>query len=72
MSDDDLLWKKRFQLFALIRLAGLAMFMFGLAVMLTDLVRPGGWPLLGGILVAIGLIDGLVAPRLLKRHWDRQ
>ncbi|HEV2043879.1 MAG TPA: hypothetical protein VGR05_04285, partial [Sphingomicrobium sp.] len=66
MNDDDLLWKKRFQLFALIRLVGLAVFMLGLAVMLTDLVRPGGWPLLGGILVAIGAIDAMVAPRILK------
>lgn len=72
MSDDDLLWKKRFQLFALIRLAGLAVFMLGMAVMLTDLVRPGGWPLLGGILVAIGAIDAVVAPRILKRSWDKK
>ena len=72
MNDDDLLWKKRFQLFALIRLAGLAVFMLGLAVMLTDLVRPGGWPLLGGILVAIGAIDAVVAPRILKRSWDKK
>lgn len=72
MSDDDLLWKKRFQLFALIRLAGLAVFMLGMGVMLTDLVRPGGWPLLGGILVAIGAIDAVVAPRILKRSWDKK
>ena len=72
MSDDDLLWKKRFQLFALIRLAGLAVFMLGMAVMLTDLVRPGGWPLFGGILVAIGAIDAVIAPRILKRSWDKK
>ena len=72
MSDDDLLWKKRFQLFALVRLAGLAIFMLGMAVMLTDLVRPGGWPLLGGILVAIGAIDAVVAPRILKRSWNKK
>ena len=72
MTDDELLWKKRFQLFALVRLAGLAIFMLGMAVMLTDLVRPGGWPLLGGILVAVGAIDAVVAPRILKRSWDKK
>ena len=72
MNDDELLWKKRFHLFALVRLAGLAIFMLGMAVMLTDLVRPGGWPLLGGILVAIGVIDAVVAPHILKRSWDKK
>ena len=72
MNDNELLWKKRFRLFALVRLAGLAIFMLGMAVMLTDLVRPGGWPLLGGVLVAIGAIEAVVAPKLLKRSWDRK
>ena len=72
MNDDELLWKRRFHLFALVRLAGLALFMLGMAVMLTDLVRPGGWPLLGGILVAIGVIDAVIAPRILKRSWNKK
>ena len=72
MNDDELLWKRRFYLFALVRLAGLAIFLLGMAVMLTDLVRPGGWPLLGGILVAIGVINAVVAPRILKRSWDKK
>lgn len=72
MTDEELLWKKRFHLFALVRLTGLAIFLLGMAVMLTDLVRPGGWPLLGGILVAIGAIDAVVAPRILKRSWNKK
>jgi hypothetical protein len=72
MTPEDALWKKRFHLFALLRLGGLAVFLLGLAVMLTDLVRPGGWPLVGGILVAAGVIDAVVAPRLLKRSWDKK
>ena len=72
MTEDELLWKRRFQMFALVRLAGLAIFMLGMAVMLTDLVRPGGWPLLGGILVAVGAIDAVIAPRILKRSWDKK
>ena len=72
MSDDELLWKRRFHLFALVRLAGLVLFLLGMAVMLTDLVRPGGWPLLGGILVAVGVIEAVLAPRILKRSWDKK
>jgi hypothetical protein len=34
-------------------------------------VRPGGWPQLGAIIAILGVIDSLLAPRLLKRSWDR-
>ena len=65
------LWKKRFQIFAAIRLFGVATFLLGLAIAFSDLVRTGGWPLLGGVLVIIGVVDALVAPRILKRGWER-
>jgi hypothetical protein len=68
---DNQLWKKRFHLFMAIRLVGLAIFMLGLAIAFSDLVRPGGWKLLGGFLVIIGVIDALVAPRIVKRGWER-
>lgn len=71
MTDEEL-WKKRFQMFALVRLFGVATFLFGVAVAYTDLVRTGGWPLLGGILAICGVLDAVFAPRLLKRHWDRE
>ena len=48
MTDDEALWKKRFHMFALLRLSGLAIVFLGMAVLLTDLMRPGGWPLVGG------------------------
>ena len=70
MKDEEL-WRKRFQLFAAIRLFGLLTFLLGLAIAFSDLVRPGGWPLLGGILVIIGAIDAVVAPRMLKKGWKR-
>lgn len=70
MSDDEL-WQKRFQLFMAVRLVGLATFLLGLGIAFTDLVRPGGWKLLGGILVIVGVIDAVFAPRILKRGWDR-
>ena len=70
--DDAALWKRRFQIFMLIRLAGLAAFLLGIAIAFSDLVRHGGWPLLGGLLAIIGVIDAVFAPRLLKRIWAQE
>ena len=70
MTDDDV-WRKRFQLFAVVRLFGLAVFLLGLAIAFSDLLRPGGWKLLGGLLAVFGAIDAVVAPRILKRSWER-
>ena len=70
MTDDEV-WKRRFQLFAAIRLFGLAVFLLGIAIAFTDLVRPGGWRLVGGILAIVGAIDAVVAPRILKKGWER-
>ena len=70
--DDEALWKRRFAIFMLIRLAGLAMFMLGVAIAYTDLVRDGGWPVAGAIIAIMGAIDAVFAPRLLKKQWDRE
>jgi membrane protein implicated in regulation of membrane protease activity len=71
MTDDEL-WRKRFQLFAAMRLIGLMFVMLGIAIAFTDLVRPGGWKLVGGLLAITGVIDAVYAPRVLKRAWERQ
>ena len=70
--EDDALWKKRFHMFALLRLAGVALFLLGIAIAYSDLVRPGGWPVLGAIIGIVGALDAIIAPRLLKRSWDRK
>ena len=69
---DDALWKKRFLIFTLVRLAGLAIFFLGIAIAFGDLVRSGGWPTLGAPLAIAGLIDAVFAPRILKKLWERQ
>ena len=68
MADDEL-WKRRFQIFMVARLFGLAIFFAGIAIAFTDLLRDGGWPLVGGILAIFGAVDAVFAPRLLKKHW---
>lgn len=70
--DDDALWKRRFLIFMLVRLAGLATFFLGLAIAFSDLVRDGGWPLVGVIVALMGLIDAVFAPRILKMQWEKK
>jgi hypothetical protein len=69
MSETDAPWRKRFQLFALVRLFGVACFLGGIAIAFSDWLRPGGWPLVGGIIMILGLVDSIYAPILLKKHW---
>ena len=70
--DDEALWKRRFLMFMLARLFGLATFLLGVAIAYTDLLRPGGWPAVGAILAIMGALDAVIAPRILKKGWERQ
>ena len=70
MIDDDL-WKRRFLIFMGLRLSGLAMTVGGLAITFTDLLRPGGWPLVGAIMTLLGVIAAVAVPRLVRRHWAK-
>ena len=69
---DEAVWKKRFAVFALVRLGGLAIFFLGLAIAFSDFLRPGGWPQVGAIVAILGAIDAVFAPRVLKRAWDEK
>ena len=67
---DEAKWKRRLLAYTAVRAGGLAIFLLGVAIMYSDLLRPGGWPQVGAIVAILGLIDSLLAPRLLKRKWD--
>jgi Na+-driven multidrug efflux pump len=69
--DDDLA-RRRLLLYTLVRFAGLAVFFLGIAIVYTDLLRPGGWPQVGAIVAIMGAIDAMFAPLLLKKAWDEQ
>jgi hypothetical protein len=71
MADEDK-WKRRFHLFMAARLFGLAMFLLGIAIMFTGILRPGGWSVAGSIVVILGLLDAVVAPKLMKKQWDAE
>jgi membrane protein implicated in regulation of membrane protease activity len=69
--DEDVA-RQRLLVYSLVRLGGLAIFFLGIAIIYTGLVRPGGWPQLGAFIAILGVVDSVLAPRLLKRAWDKQ
>lgn len=69
--DNEQKWKRRFYLFMGTRLFGLITFLAGLAIVFTDLLRPGGWPVVGSIVMLLGLLDGVVAPKMMRKQWKR-
>ena len=69
--DEDVA-RRRLWLYSLVRFGGLAIFMLGIAIIYTDVLRPGGWPQIGAIVAIMGVIDAMFAPLLLKRAWDQQ
>ena len=69
---DEAEWKKRFLLFSVLRISGLALFLLGVAIAFSDLLKPGGWPLLGGILAILGAVEAVLIGRILKRAWRDQ
>ena len=69
---DETVWKRRFLVFAALRLAGLAVFFLGIAIAYTGLLRDGGWPAVGLIVAILGMIDAVFAPRILRKQWKRE
>lgn len=72
MADDDAVWRKRLLAYSAVRFGGLAIFFLGLAIIYTNLLREGGWPQVGAIVAIMGVIDTVLAPRMLKKVWDLQ
>ena len=66
---DEAEWKRRFLIFSALRIAGLALFLLGIAIAFSDLLKPGGWPLLGGILAILGAVEAVLIGRILKKAW---
>jgi len=68
MADNEV-WKRRFILFTAARVFGILTLIAGLAISFSDVLRPGGWPLVGSILIIMGVTDAIVAPMMLRKHW---
>ncbi len=72
MSDNEVKYRQRLLLYTLVRAGGVAIFLLGIAIVFTDLLRKGGWPQVGAVVAIMGAINSLFAPMLLKRAWDEQ
>jgi hypothetical protein len=70
--DDDQRARNRLLIYTLLRGGGIVIFLFGVAIIYTNVVRPGGWPQLGAIVAILGVIDAMVMPLLIKRSWDKR
>ena len=64
--------RRRLLIYTLVRFAGLLVFFLGIAIIYTNLLRPGGWPQVGAIVAIMGAIDATFAPVILKKAWDDQ
>ena len=69
--DEDARARNRLLLIPLVRFAGLAIFFLGIAIMYTNLLRPGGWPQVGAIIAILGVIDAFLRRACSKKAWDR-
>ena len=70
-DNNDQLWARRFRIFALLRISGLALFLLGMAIVFSDLVQPGGALGLGMVVIGCGLVEALLGPVLLRQAWDK-
>ena len=68
MTDDEM-WKRRFLVMMLARLAGTALVLFGMVVAFSNVVQPGGDQALGIPLIVVGLIELVAIPVILRRQW---
>ena len=70
MTDEEA--KKRLLIYTLLRAFGVGLFLYGVAVIYTDVLRPGGWPQVGALLAIVGAMDALLMPHIFKKAWDKQ
>jgi hypothetical protein len=72
MSEPDAAeWKRRLALYSAARVPGLAIFMLGIAIAYSNLLRPGGWPQVGAVLAIVGGVGSILLPRAVRRRWVR-
>jgi len=72
MSEPDAAeWKRRLAFYSAARLPGLALFMLGIAIAYSNLLRPGGWPQVGAVLAIVGGVGSILLPRAVRRRWVR-
>lgn len=68
-EQSDRLAKIRFGILSMLRASGAILMLLGLWVWHGDILRDGGWPLVGLPLFVVGLVESLIMPQILVRSW---
>ncbi len=68
-EDRDRLAKSRYQVIQLCRFTGIVLMILGLWIWAGDIVREGGWPVVGIPLFALGSFEAIVLPTWLAGKW---
>ena len=59
--------RNRFFVLTLLRLGGVALAFLGVAIVAKRLVEPA--EIVGGVVLALGILDVMILPRMLARRW---
>ena len=69
---DDETAKRQLLIYTGLRLSGVVLCLFGIAIIYSNLLRPGGWPQVGAVIAIVGAVHALFSPHFLKKKWDRE
>ncbi|RED16933.1 hypothetical protein [Parasphingopyxis lamellibrachiae] len=68
-EDREFLAKSRWQTMQLLRFTGIIVMIIGMWIWAGDILRIGGWPMLGVPIFALGIFEALVLPIILAKKW---
>lgn len=68
-EDREFLARSRWQTMQLLRFTGIIVMIIGMWIWAGDILRIGGWPMLGVPIFALGIFEALVLPVLLAKRW---
>ncbi len=71
-EDREFLAKSRWQTMQLLRFTGIIVMIIGMWIWAGDILRIGGWPMLGVPIFALGIFEALVLPVILAKRWKSQ
>lgn len=65
----DQLARTRYAILSALRASGVLLMVLGLWIWNSDILRDGGWPLVGVPLFALGFFESLILPQIFARKW---
>ena len=68
-DERDQLARTRYAILSALRASGVLLMLLGLWIWNSDIIREGGWPLVGVSLFALGFLESLILPQIFVRKW---